>query len=469
MLQGDRPAVLPDTAGSTMAGLAGGCSEAARHVVVATPHLDLDGRASAPAGRRDGHPVPRPAARSRQVDDHGTPRGTRRSPGSARRSAPHARHRSGRWPRPAAGTSRSITARVCSGVWSAGFSPVPPVVITTAYAAVTAARRARPTASPSGTTTGPLDREAQLAQRLDDHRSGAVRVPAGGRPGRDGDHQGGVLRPFRVQSPGPPAGLGEHPYVAEHRGRSIALIMSMTRGRPRSPRSAPPSPPRCGRWSRRSPRSPRRRRSPRHVTSTALMANGWQSGIRSGVFLAAWIPAIRATASASPLGSVPERSAATASGLSRTIPAAVAERPRRLSLTSTIRASPRSFRCGRDVSAIAGVSPAALRAARPRPARRPRRTPRLLGQDDQGVGPGQVAQQVRAVAPGQRDLPPPGLGVADHAAGQLLPAPDRRHRVRRLRPDRRSARTAARPSACGSPAGRTPRRRRTSSPGCPAA
>src|SRR5262249_11594651 len=37
-------------------------------------------------------------------------------------------------------------------------------------------------------------------------------------------------------------------------------------------------------------------------TVTAWIAIGWQRGTRSGVRLAAWIPAIRATASASPLG-----------------------------------------------------------------------------------------------------------------------------------------------------------------------
>ena len=66
--------------------------------------------------------------------------------------------------------------------------------------------------------------------------------------------------------------------------------------------------------------------------------------------LAAWIPAIRATDKASPLGTVPARSAATAPAESRTLPAAVAERTvTSLAETSTMCADPsarRWFSCG---------------------------------------------------------------------------------------------------------------------------
>ena len=65
--------------------------------------------------------------------------------------------------------------------------------------------------------------------------------------------------------------------------------------------------------------------------------------------MAPWIPAIRATASASPFGTVPSRSAATHSAFSRTKPAAEAVRAvTAFAETSTIRASPAGFRCGKS-------------------------------------------------------------------------------------------------------------------------
>ena len=77
------------------------------------------------------------------------------------------------------------------------------------------------------------------------------------------------------------------------------------------------------------------------VTSTATPCRpiGWHSGIRSGVRLAPAIPAMRATASASPFGTVPDRSAATASADSSTRPDAHAARAvTSLPDTSTMRA-----------------------------------------------------------------------------------------------------------------------------------
>jgi hypothetical protein len=58
-----------------------------------------------------------------------------------------------------------------------------------------------------------------------------------------------------------------------------------------------------------------------------------------GVRLAAWMPEMRATASTSPLGTDPSRSAATTCGAHRTNPRAVAARTVGcLSVTSTMRA-----------------------------------------------------------------------------------------------------------------------------------
>src|SRR3954453_14973046 len=87
------------------------------------------------------------------------------------------------------------------------------------------------------------------------------------------------------------------------------------------------------------------------ATSTPWMAMGWHSGTRSGVRFAAMIPAIRATESASPLGSAPSRSSRTTSALTTTRPRAVAVRTATsLPDTSTMRASPRSFKCVKSVT-----------------------------------------------------------------------------------------------------------------------
>ena len=52
-------------------------------------------------------------------------------------------------------------------------------------------------------------------------------------------------------------------------------------------------------------------------TSTNDSGRGWQSGISSAVRLAAWIPAIRAVADTSPLGSSPRSTAAAVAGAIR--------------------------------------------------------------------------------------------------------------------------------------------------------
>ena len=76
-------------------------------------------------------------------------------------------------------------------------------------------------------------------------------------------------------------------------------------------------------------------------TVTPCSPIGWHSGIRSGVRLAPAIPAIRATASASPFGTSPALRAATARADSSTRPVAQADRAvTSLPDTSTIRACP---------------------------------------------------------------------------------------------------------------------------------
>src|SRR3954449_7991656 len=136
----------------------------------------------------------------------------------------------------------------------------------------------------------------------------------------------------------------------------------------------------------------------------------------SDVRLAPWMPAIRATANASPLGTAPSRNAATHSALSSTRPAAVAVRVvTSLAETSTIRASPAEVRWGNGASLISvdllqqpDVDVVALGDLRD-----------VLVEDDQGVGPGQVGEQVGAVTSRELDLPAAVLVESDDAAGQL--------------------------------------------------
>ena len=106
--------------------------------------------------------------------------------------------------------------------------------------------------------------------------------------------------------------------------------------------------------------------------STPEIDSGWHSGISVGVCLAPMIPAIRATASASPLGTPSPRSSATTCGDTSTRPDAVAVRAvTSLPDTSTMRAAPDSstwvsrpdrtsdIRTPRRASAPATCSPAA--------------------------------------------------------------------------------------------------------------
>src|SRR5437899_8655275 len=80
-------------------------------------------------------------------------------------------------------------------------------------------------------------------------------------------------------------------------------------------------------------------------TVTPETASGWHNGMRSGVRLAPMMPAIRAAASASPLGMPSPRSSSTTRGATRTRPVARAVRAvTSLAETSTMRAAPASSR-----------------------------------------------------------------------------------------------------------------------------
>ena len=76
-------------------------------------------------------------------------------------------------------------------------------------------------------------------------------------------------------------------------------------------------------------------------TATFVSSSVWQSGISSGVRLAAMMPAMRAAARTSPLGTAPSRMAASVAACMCTSPQATAVRPvAALSPTSTMLAWP---------------------------------------------------------------------------------------------------------------------------------
>ena len=80
--------------------------------------------------------------------------------------------------------------------------------------------------------------------------------------------------------------------------------------------------------------------------STWESGSWWQSGISSSVRLAAWMAAMRATATTSPFGLSPATTRAAASGDIRTTARARAQRAVGcLSPTSTMRAWPAASRC----------------------------------------------------------------------------------------------------------------------------
>src|SRR5262249_38272939 len=81
----------------------------------------------------------------------------------------------------------------------------------------------------------------------------------------------------------------------------------------------------------------------RTSTSTDSSASGWQRGTISEVLLAAWMPARRATARASPLASFPcARASKAVLPMARAPRATATRRGSRLPPTSTMRARPRA-------------------------------------------------------------------------------------------------------------------------------
>src|SRR5829696_2376361 len=201
---------------------------------------------------------------------------------------------------------------------------------------------------PVGHHLGPVDLEPQAAQALDEDRAGAVLVDPGRGPVGDADDQrphgpagGSSGGAPRRHSPDRPPLLCSTRTSLIVAARSTALTMS-TSARPATATQVSASistPVRSAvrtvaeTWTASSATA--------RSTSTPWIATGWQSGTRSGVRLAAWMPAIRATASASPFGTPEPRSSATTSGDTRTRPVAVAVRAvTSLPETSTIRAAP---------------------------------------------------------------------------------------------------------------------------------
>src|SRR5512133_408048 len=128
---------------------------------------------------------------------------------------------------------------------------------------------------------------------------------------------------------------------------------------------------------------------------------------------------MRATASASPFGTVPSRRAATHSALSNTRPAAVADRAVTALLeTSTMRASPVAPRCGKRPSLTA--APRSSRGLIKQPhvdLLRGRYELRVFRQDHQGVRASKISEQVGAVSASQPDLPGARACRADDPPG----------------------------------------------------
>src|SRR5208282_5639243 len=203
-------------------------------------------------------------------------------------------------------------------------------------------------------------------------------------------------------------------------------------------------------------------------TVTPCSPIGWQSGIRSGVRLAPAIPAMRATASASPFGTSPARRAATASADSSTRPVAQADRAvTALPDTSTIRAWPALSTCVSPENAVSLMlatillgfgglggssppgqqSPNGPRFPAPVPSKRSWEDEDLggialghlhhpLGYDDQRVGLAERGHLVRALAGERGDEP---AGPVQDAAQEGPPARRRAQRAGQLGLDRLQA------------------------------
>src|SRR3984885_3097870 len=198
-----------------------------------------------------------------------------------------------------------------------------------------------------------VDLAPGLAQQPGQDRPGPVGVDPGGGPGgdRDGQRPGhAAARPRQVPVL-PPVFSSTMTSVITAAG-STALIMSISASAATETAvSASISTP-----VRSAVRAVAVIVTPSSSTTMSIVTEcspiGWQSGIRSGVRLAPWMPAILATASASPLGTVPSRSAATAAADSSTRPDAVATRAvTSLADTSTMRACPTASRWVRSRAA----------------------------------------------------------------------------------------------------------------------
>src|SRR5215204_6909820 len=145
--------------------------------------------------------------------------------------------------------------------------------------------------------------------------------------------------------------------------------------------------------------------------------------MRSGVFFAAWMPAILATASASPFGTVPSCSAATHSALSNTRPAAVAERAvTALPETSTIRASPVPLRCGKRLSLTAIPESSRRLVKQPYVDVEPSAHELdVFRQEHQRIRASKIGEQMRAVSTCEFSLSATPAIYSHDAAGQLQP------------------------------------------------
>src|SRR5262245_17938067 len=163
----------------------------------------------------------RPATPARPLDSIavGTPAAT-----------PYARIASAR-----PGISYDSTARVRSGVWSVGLTPVPPVVTTASAPDSTASRSARSTGSPSGTTSGsptskPHSRKASTINGppVSAYTPAAARLDAVTTTARGRAPPGVMGQPVLDQSPLLPPDLRSIRMSVIDAPLSTALIMSYT-------------------------------------------------------------------------------------------------------------------------------------------------------------------------------------------------------------------------------------------------
>src|SRR5690554_248162 len=152
--------------------------------------------------------------------------------------------------------------------------------------------------------------------------------------------------------------------------------------------------------------------------ATLESERAWQRGISSWVRLAAWMPAMRAVASTSPLGRPPSASSARVSGCIRMRPEALASRRLSgLSATSTIWASPRALRWVSDMTGASRKSEQGLDGDRLAGGH----GVALGGDLDQADGLHHGGEDARALGAGGSHAQPP-LGVAAVDPAQVVDA-----------------------------------------------